>query len=68
MGALGEPEEDLQEVNGVSGGFPVCQLWLFSPPVVISAEMPGWWLSYRYEPTSAGATTGQLPLAEGQDR
>ena len=67
MGALGEPEGDLSEVNGVSGGFPVTQLSLFSP-LVISAEMPGWWLSYRYEPTSAGATTGQLRLAEGQDR
>lgn len=67
MGALGEPEGDLSEENRVSGGFPVTQLWLFSP-LVISAEIPGWWLRYGHESTSAGATTGQLSLAEGQDR
>jgi len=67
MDVLREPERYLPEVKGVRGGFPVTQLCLFSPQV-ISAEMSGWWLNNRYESTSAGATPGQPPLAEGQDR
>lgn len=58
MGSQVEPEGDLSEVNGASGGFPVTRLCLFLL-LVVSSEMPGWRLSYRYKSTDdADATQG----------
>lgn len=52
MGSHVEPDEDLSEGNGVSGGFPVTQLCLFLL-LVVSSEKPGCQLSYRYKYTDA---------------
>lgn len=63
MGSHVEPDEDLSEVDGASGGFPVNQLCLLLL-LVVSSEMPGWQLSCRYKYTD----DGDAALAERQDR
>lgn len=66
MGSHVEPDEDLSEVNGVSGGFPVTQLCLFLL-LVVSYEMPGCQLSYRYKYTDdAGTTQGSCLQQTGR--
>lgn len=57
MGALGEPKGDVSRGEWSQWRLP-SQLCLFSM-LVILAELPGWWMSYRHESTPAGATTDQ---------
>lgn len=58
MGSHVEPDEYLSDINGVSGGFPETQLCLFLL-LVVSSEVPGWQLSYRYKYSDdADATQG----------
>lgn len=65
MGSHVEPDEDLSEVNGVGGGFPVTQLCLFLL-LVVSSEMPGWQLSrYKYTDDS-DATEGSCLQQRGR--
>lgn len=66
MGSHVEPDEDLSEGNGVSGGFPVTQLCLFLL-LVVSSEKPGCQLSYRYKYTDdASATQGSFLQQRGR--